>query len=197
MRGCMVIKPWGYAIWENMQRVLDDMFKDTGHENAYFPLFIPMSFLEKEAEHVEGFAKECAVVTHHRLEPDPDGGPGPGRPAGGTADRAAHQRDDHRRDVRQVGAVVSRPADPDQPMGQRRPLGDADADVPAHHRVPLAGRPHGPRHARRRPWKRRCRCSTSTPTSPRTYMAMPVIKGEKTAGERFPGAVIDATASKP
>lgn len=79
VRGCMVIKPWGYRLWENMQRALDDMFKATGHENAYFPLFIPMSFLEKEAEHVEGFAKECAVVTHHRLEPDPDGGL---RPAG-------------------------------------------------------------------------------------------------------------------
>ena len=79
VRGCMVIKPWGYRLWENMQRVLDDMFKATGHQNAYFPLFIPMSFLEKEAEHVEGFAKECAVVTHHRLEPDPDGGL---RPAG-------------------------------------------------------------------------------------------------------------------
>ncbi len=79
VRGCMVIKPWGYRLWENMQRALDDMFKATGHQNAYFPLFIPMSFLEKEAEHVEGFAKECAVVTHHRLEPDPDGGL---RPAG-------------------------------------------------------------------------------------------------------------------
>ena len=74
VRGCMVIKPWGYAIWENIQRQLDAMFKATGHENAYFPLFIPMSFLEKEAEHVEGFAKECAVVTHHRLEPDGKGG---------------------------------------------------------------------------------------------------------------------------
>jgi len=68
VRGCMVIKPWGYALWENIQRVLDGMFKDTGHVNAYFPLFIPVSFLEKEAAHVEGFAKECAVVTHHRLE---------------------------------------------------------------------------------------------------------------------------------
>ena len=67
VRGCMVIKPWGYALWENLQRVLDGMFKDTGHVNAYFPLFIPLSFLEKEAAHVEGFAKECAVVTHHRL----------------------------------------------------------------------------------------------------------------------------------
>jgi prolyl-tRNA synthetase len=73
VRGCMVIKPWGYAIWENMKGVMDKMFKDTGHENAYFPLFIPLSFLEKEAEHVEGFAKECAVVTHHRLEKGKDG----------------------------------------------------------------------------------------------------------------------------
>jgi len=68
VRGCMVIKPWGYALWERMQSVLDGMFKATGHRNAYFPLFIPLSHLQKEAEHVEGFAKECAVVTHHRLE---------------------------------------------------------------------------------------------------------------------------------
>lgn len=68
VRGCMVIKPWGYGIWEKMQRYLDDAIKSTGHENAYFPLFIPLSFLEKEAEHVAGFAKECAVITHHRLE---------------------------------------------------------------------------------------------------------------------------------
>jgi prolyl-tRNA synthetase len=73
VRGCMVIKPWGYALWENFQRVLDGMFKATGHRNAYFPLFIPLSFLEKEAQHVEGFAKECAVVTHHRLKAGPDG----------------------------------------------------------------------------------------------------------------------------
>jgi prolyl-tRNA synthetase len=73
VRGCMVIKPWGYAIWENMQQTLDRAFKRTGHKNAYFPLFIPLSYLEKEAEHVEGFAKECAVVTHHRLEAGKDG----------------------------------------------------------------------------------------------------------------------------
>ena len=68
VRGCMVIRPWGYALWERMQGALDGMFKATGHKNAYFPLFIPLSHLQKEAEHVEGFAKECAVVTHHRLE---------------------------------------------------------------------------------------------------------------------------------
>ena len=73
VRGCMVIKPYGYAIWEKMQRTLDDMFKATGVQNAYFPLFIPKSFFSREAEHVAGFAKECAVVTHHRLMNDPDG----------------------------------------------------------------------------------------------------------------------------
>lgn len=73
VRGCMVIKPYGYAIWEKMQAQLDKMFKETGHQNAYFPLFIPKSFLSKEAEHVEGFAKECAVVTHHRLMTNPNG----------------------------------------------------------------------------------------------------------------------------
>ena len=74
VKGCMVIKPHGYALWENMRDVLDKMFKDTGHQNAYFPLFIPKSFLSKEAAHVEGFAKECAVVTHYRLKNDPNGG---------------------------------------------------------------------------------------------------------------------------
>ena len=74
VRGCMVIKPYGYAIWERMQQHLDKMFKDTGHVNAYFPLFIPKSFFSKEASHVEGFAKECAVVTHYRLKNDPNGG---------------------------------------------------------------------------------------------------------------------------
>jgi prolyl-tRNA synthetase len=73
VRGCMVIRPWGYGIWENMQRQLDAMFRATGHRNAYFPLFIPLSYFAKEAEHVEGFAKECAVVTHSRLEVGPDG----------------------------------------------------------------------------------------------------------------------------
>ncbi|MEI6243077.1 MAG: proline--tRNA ligase, partial [Chlamydiota bacterium] len=73
VRGCMVIKPWGYGIWENIQKVLDKKFKETGHQNAYFPLFIPLSFFEREAAHVEGFAKECAVVTHHRLEKNAEG----------------------------------------------------------------------------------------------------------------------------
>ena len=74
VRGCMVIKPYGYAIWEKMQSTLDRMFKETGHSNAYFPIFIPKSFFSREASHVEGFAKECAVVTHYRLKNDPNGG---------------------------------------------------------------------------------------------------------------------------
>ena len=73
VRGCMVIKPYGYAIWENIQKELDRMFKATGHVNAYFPLFIPKSFFSREAAHVEGFAKECAVVTHYRLKNDENG----------------------------------------------------------------------------------------------------------------------------
>ena len=73
VRGCMVIKPYGYAIWEKIQHALDTMFKETGHENVYFPLFIPKSYLSKEASHVEGFAKECAVVTHYRLKNAEDG----------------------------------------------------------------------------------------------------------------------------
>ncbi|TAD98522.1 MAG: proline--tRNA ligase, partial [Bacteroidetes bacterium] len=73
VKGCMIIKPYGYSIWEKMQQNLDRMFKETGHSNAYFPLFIPKSFLSKEASHVDGFAKECAVVTHYRLKNAPDG----------------------------------------------------------------------------------------------------------------------------
>src|SRR3977135_2644566 len=93
VRGCMGIRPWGYGIWENMQRQLDAMFKETGHKNAYFPLFIPLSYFEKEAAHVEGFAKECAVVTHSRLEINAEGKMVPasplteplvGRPTAGT-----------------------------------------------------------------------------------------------------------------
>src|SRR4051812_48192078 len=80
VRGCMVIRPWGYGIWENMQRQLDAMFKATGHRNAYFPLFIPLSYMAKEAEHVEGFAKECAIVTHARLEVDAEGKMKPASP---------------------------------------------------------------------------------------------------------------------
>ena len=72
VRGCMIIKPYGYAIWEKMQSQLDKMFKETGHENAYFPLFVPKSLFEAEEKNAEGFAKECAIVTHYRLQNDPE-----------------------------------------------------------------------------------------------------------------------------
>jgi prolyl-tRNA synthetase len=80
VRGCMVIKPWGFALWENITRIVDARLKAIGVRNAYFPIFIPLNFLEKEAQHVEGFAKECAVVTHHRLEKGADGGLVPAGP---------------------------------------------------------------------------------------------------------------------
>jgi hypothetical protein len=138
----MVIRPWGYGIWERIQRLLDDRIKATGHENCYFPLFIPLSYFEKEAEHVEGFAKEMAVVTHHRLISDGKGGlvPDPSakleeplvvRPTSETVIGAAFAR---------WVQIVARPAGADQPMGQCRALGDAHPHVPAHQRVPVAGR---------------------------------------------------------
>ena len=134
VRGCMVIRPWGYGIWENMQRQLDALIRATGHRNAYFPLFIPLSYFAKEAEHVEGFAKECAVVTHYRLKMDEEAGlvPDPESEIDRTADCSADERDDHRRELREMGAIVSRFADPDQPVVQHRALGNADAIVPAH-----------------------------------------------------------------
>ncbi|MEZ4527639.1 MAG: hypothetical protein R2941_17100 [Desulfobacterales bacterium] len=94
VRGCMVIKPWGYSLWENIQRELDDLFKATGVKNAYFPLFIPLSFLEKEAEHV-GSRKRCAVVTHHRLKKS-GGRAGSLRAACRTSGRASHIRNHYR-----------------------------------------------------------------------------------------------------
>ena len=150
VRGCMVIKPYGYAIWEKMHDALDKMFKETGHQNAYFPLFIPKSFFSKEAHHVEGFAKECAVVTHYRLKNDPEG-------KGVVVDPDAKLEeelivrpdlgDHHLEHLQELDPVVPRPADPLQPVGQRRALGDAYASVPAYGRIPLAGGPYGPRHA--------------------------------------------------
>ena len=98
VRGCMVIKPYGYSIWEKMQAELDRMFKETGHTNAYFPLFIPKSFLSKEASHVEGFAKECAVVTHYRLKNAEDGSGG-GQAVGPNAQTQGYTRADPAREI--------------------------------------------------------------------------------------------------
>ena len=144
VKGCMVIRPYGYAIWELIQQQLDARFKATGHVNAYFPLFIPESLITREAEHVEGFAPQVAWVTR-----------------GGTEDLEEKlvvrptSEAMYRDDVREVDSVVARPARAHQPVGQRRPVGEGDAPVPADHRVPLAGRAHGARDRGRRPRKRR------------------------------------------
>ena len=187
VRGCMVIKPWGYAIWENMQRALDKMFKDTGHENAYFPLFIPKSFLEKEAEHVEGFAKECAVVTHHRLEPGPDGGLVPAgkleeplivRPTSETiigfmfAKWIESYRDLPLK-INQWCNVVR------WEMRVRLFLRTAEFLWQEGHTA----------HATEEEALEETRLMLDVyATFAEEFMAMPVIKGEKTEGERFPGA---------
>jgi len=188
VRGCMVIKPWGYALWENIMRVLDDMFKETGVKNAYFPLFIPLSFLEKEAEHVEGFAKECAVVTHHRLEKKSNGGL---EPAGMLNE-----------------PLIIRPT-------SETIIGDSFSKwVSSYRDLPLLIN----QWANVVRWEMRTRVflrtseflwqeghtahATAEEAVERTqmmlevyarfaeeYLAMPVIKGRKTASERFPGAV--------
>ena len=152
VRGCIVIKPYGYAIWEKMQQTLDRMFKEQGVQNAYFPLLIPKSFLSREADHVEGFAKECAVVTHYRLKNAPDG-------SGVVVDPEARLEEELI--IRPTSETIIwntyrnwihsyRDLPPaHQPMGQRDALGDAYPSVSAHRRIPLAGGPHGSRHVGR------------------------------------------------
>lgn len=188
VRGCMVIKPWGYALWENMQRVLDRMFKETGHQNAYFPLFIPMSFLEKEAEHVEGFAKECAVVTHHRLEPDGKGGLRPAgpleeplivRPTSETIIGATYAK--WVQSYRDLPILINQWANVVRwEMRTRLFLRTAEFLWQEGHTV----------HATADEAMEETRKMLDVYADfAENYMAMPVIKGEKTAGERFPGAV--------
>jgi prolyl-tRNA synthetase len=190
VRGCMVIKPWGYALWENMQRVLDKMFKDTGHQNAYFPLFIPMSFLEKEAEHVEGFAKECAVVTHHRLEPDPvTGGLRPAgpleeplivRPTSETIIGAMYAK--WVQSYRDLPILINQWANVVRwEMRTRLFLRTAEFLWQEGHTV----------HAtREEAIEETYKMLDVYADFAENSMAVPVIKGEKTAGERFPGADI-------
>lgn len=188
VRGCMVIKPWGYALWENMQKELDEKFKETGHENAYFPLFIPMSYIEKEAKHIEGFAKECAVVTHTRLVDDGKGGLKPGSPL--------------------EEPLIVRPT-------SETIIGEVYSNwVQSYRDLPLLIN----QWANVVRWEMRTRLFLRTAEFlwqeghtvhatedeaidetiqmlnvysdfAENYMAMPVIMGEKTEGERFPGAV--------
>ncbi|MFO0913594.1 MAG: proline--tRNA ligase [Pirellulales bacterium] len=188
VRGCMVIKPWGYALWENIQAVLDRKFKQTGHENAYFPLFIPMSYLEKEAEHVEGFAKECAVVTHHRLEPGPDGGLVPAgpleeplivRPTSETIIGAMYAK--WVQSYRDLPILINQWANVVRwEMRTRLFLRTAEFLWQEGHTA------HATEEEAREETIKILRLYADFAEN---YMAMPVIQGEKTAGERFPGAV--------
>ncbi|MCA9215624.1 MAG: proline--tRNA ligase [Planctomycetales bacterium] len=188
VRGCMVIKPWGYSIWENMQRVLDGMFKATGHENAYFPLFIPMSYLEKEAEHVEGFAKECAVVTHHRLEPGPEGGLVPAgkleeplivRPTSETIIGSTYAK--WVQSYRDLPILINQWANVVRwELRTRMFLRTAEFLWQEGHTA------HATEEEAREETMQMLRVYADFAEN---FMAMPVIQGEKTAGERFPGAV--------
>ena len=188
VRGCMVIKPWGYALWENMQAELDRMFKATGHENAYFPLFIPLSYLEKEAEHVEGFAKECAVVTHHRLQPGPEGGLVPAgpleeplivRPTSETIIGSAFAK--WVQSYRDLPLLINQWANVVRwEMRTRMFLRTAEFLWQEGHTA-HATQAEAVEHTKR--------MLGVYATFAEEFMAMPVIQGEKTAGERFPGAV--------
>ena len=188
VRGCMVIKPWGYSLWENIQRVLDGKFKATGHQNAYFPIFIPKSFLEKEAAHVEGFAKECAVVTHHRLEAGADGKLIPVgeleeplivRPTSETIIGAMFAK--WVQSYRDLPLLINQWANVVRwEMRTRLFLRTAEFLWQEGHTV----------HATAEDAMRETMQMLDVYADfAENYMAMPVIKGEKTAGERFPGAV--------
>ncbi len=187
VRGCMVIKPWGYSLWENMQRVLDEMFKATGHQNAYFPLFIPLSFLQKEAAHVEGFAKECAVVTHHRLELNAEGKLIPTgeleepliiRPTSETIIGDAFSR--WVQSYRDLPLLINQWANVVRwEMRTRMFLRTTEF---------LWQEGHTAHATRAEAVEETMKMLHVYGEFAEQWMAMPVIKGEKTAGERFPGA---------
>ncbi|NCD33544.1 MAG: proline--tRNA ligase [Spartobacteria bacterium] len=188
VRGCMVIKPWGYSHWENIQHALDGMFKATGHKNAYFPLFIPLSYLQKEADHVDGFAKECAVVTHHRLEADDKGILRPAGPLeeplvvrptsetiiGATFAKWVESYRDLPLLINQWANVVR------WEMRTRLFLRTAEF---------LWQEGHTAHATREEAVEETMKMLDVYADFAENYMAMPVIKGEKTAGERFPGAL--------
>ncbi|HEY1811202.1 MAG TPA: proline--tRNA ligase [Kofleriaceae bacterium] len=190
VRGCMVIKPWGYALWENIQHGLDGMFKATGHVNAYFPLFIPLSFLEKEAAHVEGFAKECAVVTHHRLVgngagklvPDPASEleePLVVRPTSETIIGASFAK--WVQSYRDLPLLINQWANVVRwEMRTRLFLRTAEF---------LWQEGHTAHATKQEAIDETMRMLGVYAEFAEKYMAMPVIQGEKTAAERFPGAV--------
>ncbi len=188
VRGSMVIRPWGYGIWENIRNVLDVMFKDTGHENAYFPLLIPVSFLEKEAEHVEGFAKECAVVTHHRLK---DNGKGKLIPEGELEEPLVirptsetiigHMFAKWSKSYRDLPILINQWANVMRwEMRTRMFLRTAEFLWQEGHTV----------HAtKEEAMQETLKMLDVYERFARDYLAIPVIKGEKTKNERFPGAM--------
>lgn len=187
VRGCMIIKPWGFGIWENMQRILDEKFKATGHKNLYFPLMIPMSFMQKEAEHIEGFAKECAVVTHHRLSKDADGKLIPDgeleepyiiRPTSETIIGDAFSR--WVQSYRDLPVLINQWANVVRwEMRTRLFLRTTEFLWQEGHTA----------HATAEEAMQESRMMLDIYAHfAEQYMAMPVIKGEKSAGERFPGA---------
>jgi prolyl-tRNA synthetase len=187
-RGCMTIKPWGYAIWENIQRILDDQLKATGHKNVYFPLLIPVSFLEKEAEHIEGFAKECAVVTHTRLITNDEGKLVPGspleepyiiRPTSETIIGEAFSR--WIQSYRDLPLLINQWANVMRwEMRTRMFLRTSEFLWQEGHTAHASEA-----DARAETLK----IHDLYANFAEDYLAMPVIKGEKTASERFPGAV--------
>ncbi len=188
VRGCMVIKPWGYAIWENIQKELDKRFKATGHKNAYFPLFIPMRYLQKEADHVDGFAKECAVVTHSRLEADANGQLQPAgpldeplivRPTSETIIGELFAK--WVQSYRDLPLLINQWANVVRwEMRTRLFLRTSEFLWQEGHTV----------HATEDEAMEETRTMLEVYADfSETYLAMPVIKGEKTEAERFPGAV--------
>ena len=190
VRGCMVIRPWGYGLWENMQRALDAMFKATGHKNAYFPLFIPLSYLAKEAQHVEGFAKECAVVTHHRLEAAPGGGlrPAPSaelteplviRPTSETIIGATYAK--WVQSYRDLPILINQWANVVRwEMRPRVFLRTAEF---------LWQEGHTAHETEAEAMEETLKMLEVYATFAREHLALPVYTGEKSEGERFPGAV--------
>jgi prolyl-tRNA synthetase len=190
VRGCMVIKPWGYGIWENIQRQLDAMFKATGHKNAYFPLLIPVSYFEKEAAHVEGFAKECAVVTHYRLELGEDGKmhPAPGaelseplviRPTSETIIGASFAK--WIQSYRDLPLLINQWANVFRwEMRTRLFLRTAEF---------LWQEGHTAHETAQEAIEEATQMLQVYATFVRNHLALPVYQGEKTESERFPGAV--------
>ena len=191
VRGCMVIKPYGYAIWEKMQHELDRMFKETGHQNAYFPLLIPKSFLSREADHVEGFAKECAVVTHYRLKNSPDG-------SGVVVDPAARLEEE----------LIIRPTSETIIWNTYRNWIHSYRDLPIlinqwanvfrwEMRTRMFLRTaeflwqegHTAHATEQEAWEEARRMLDVYADFAENFMAVPVIKGVKSANERFAGAI--------